>query len=275
MNSDTAKVIGRVWRRGSRALAGPAARASRRCLGVITAVATAEPALALTFDDGPHPESTPALLALLAKYDARATFFMVGELAAKEPRLVRAAAQAGHVIANHSWSHLSFPLLTARERAEQLRRCEQALAPYGSKLFRPPYLHQTVACRWHALRAGYEIVAFSVHVEDWLPRPAEWMSERLVRQARPGAIVILHDNIYRSILPAAEPDRRPMLQALDGALNRLQERFRFVTVPELLRLGRPLRENWYRRGDADLEPALQRYLTEYRQHLITNPPMPS
>jgi peptidoglycan-N-acetylglucosamine deacetylase len=216
--------------------------------------------VALTFDDGPDPESTPAVLAVLDKYGARATFFMIGELAEKHPQIVRAAAAAGHAIANHSWSHLSFPLLTARERYLQLRRCDQALAPYGKKLFRPPYCHQTLGSRWQTLRAGYEVIAFSVHAEDWLARSAEWMVERLVQQIRPGSIVILHDNIYRSILPAAQFDRKPMLRALDESLKRLQDRFQFVTVPELLQYGGPVRESWYRQGPEELQPVLERQL---------------
>jgi peptidoglycan-N-acetylglucosamine deacetylase len=272
MKSDSNSLITRVLRRGSALLASPLGNASKNCLGVLTGVVTHRPVVALTFDDGPHPENTPALLAILAKHDARATFFMIGELAIQYPRVVRAVARAGHAVANHSWSHLSFPLLTARERYEQLRRCKEALAPYGTMLFRPPYCHQSLGSRWQTLCAGYDVVAFNIHVEDWLPRPAEWMSERLVRQTRPGGIIILHDNIYRSALTASEPDRRPMLRALDDALERLQQRFRFVTVPELLRLGQPLRENWYREGQKDMKPALQRYLKEQRQQWNKEPP---
>ena len=70
----------------------PFKRACEKYLGVITAVATDKPVLALTFDDGPHPEYTPALLEILAKYRARATFFMIGELAVQHPDVVRATA---------------------------------------------------------------------------------------------------------------------------------------------------------------------------------------
>ena len=221
--------------------------------------------LALTFDDGPHPDYTPAVLEVLAKFGARATFFMIGELAARHPEIVRAAAQAGHAVANHSWSHLSFPLMTPKERLIELRRCAEALAPYGAKLFRPPYCHQSLGSRWDMLRAGYEVIGFTAHAEDWLPRPAEWMRERLVRQARPGTIVILHDNIYRSVLPEAEPDRRPMLRALDEALRQLREQFRFITVPELLRQGSPIRENCFQRGPQTMQPMLQAFLRDQRQ----------
>jgi peptidoglycan/xylan/chitin deacetylase (PgdA/CDA1 family) len=268
MKIDTSSVITQVLRRSSAMLAAPWTNASQNCLGVVTGVATHRPVVALTFDDGPHPENTPALLAILAKHDARATFFMIGELAIQYPRVVRAVAQAGHAVANHSWSHLSFPLLRARERYEQLRRCKEALAPYGAMLFRPPYCHQTVGSRWQTLCAGYDVVAFNVHVEDWLRRPAEWMSDGLVRQIRPGSIIILHDNIYRSALSASEPDRTPMLRALDDALGRLQRRYRFITVPELLRLGRPLRQNWYRRAEEEMQPALRRHLMEHREQPV-------
>lgn len=265
MNVPSTYLISRTLRRGSAMLARPFVTASQNCLGVVTGVATHRPFAALTFDDGPHPENTPALLEILARHDARATFFMIGELAMRHPSLVRDVARAGHVVANHSWSHLSFPLLTARERYEQLRRCREALAPYGVMLFRPPYGHQTLGSRWQTLCAGYEVVAFNVHAEDWLSRRAEWMSERLVQRIRPGSIVILHDNLYRSTLTGSQPDRQPMLQALDHALERLQHRFRFITVPELLRLGAPRRENWYRLAREDMQDALQRYLMEQRR----------
>ena len=263
-NADKSIAV-RVLRRGSRILMSPFKRTCEKYLGVITAVATDKPVLALTFDDGPHPEYTPALLEILAKYRARATFFMIGELAVQHPDVVRATAQAGHTIANHSWSHLSFPLLTGRERCEQLRRCDEALTPYGAKLFRPPYCHQTPASRWHTLRSGYDVVGFSAHAEDWLARPSAWMRKRLVGQARPGSIVILHDNIHRSVLPLARHDRKPMLVALDHALEQLRESFSFVTVPELLRMGRPIREQWYRRELANMRPALERHLMEQRR----------
>jgi peptidoglycan-N-acetylglucosamine deacetylase len=257
----------RLVRRVSRILAWPFSRAARDCLGVITAVKTNRPMVALTFDDGPNPESTPAVLAVLDKYGARATFFMIGELAEKHPQIVRAAAAEGHAIANHSWSHLSFPLLAANERYEQLDRCDQALAPYGKKLFRPPYCNQTFGSRWHTLRAGYEVIAFSVHAEDWLARSAEWMVEKLAQEIRPGSIVILHDNIYRSILPAVQFDREPMLRALDESLKRLQNRFQFVTVPELLQYGRPVRESWYQQGPEELQPVLERHFIEQSSRL--------
>lgn len=259
------RIAGHVLRGGARRLGSPMSRATERYFGVVRAVATDRPLLALTFDDGPHPDSTTAVLRVLEKHRARGTFFMVGELAARHPDVVRAAAEAGHTIANHSWSHVSFPLLNGRERRAQLLRSAEALAPHGVKLFRPPYLHQTLGSGWDARRAGYDVVGFSIHAEDWLARPAAWMADKLVREARPGAIVILHDNIYRSVLAEAAADRRAMVRALDEALDRLQERFSFVTVPELMRSGRAIRQYWQSRGSAEMQAALERNARDARR----------
>lgn len=265
MHSGSTTFARRLLRRSSTLALAPFSAAARSCLGGIRAVKTNEAVLAITFDDGPHPDHTPAVLEILAKYRAKATFFMVGELALRHRDIVRAAARAGHAVANHSWSHLSFPVMTARECREQLRRCEEALSPHGEKLFRPPYCHLALPSRWQTWRAGYEVVGFSIHAEDWLPRSAEWMSERLVRQARPGGVVILHDNIYRSVLMGAEPDRRPMLRALDLALERLQPQFSFVSVPELLRRGSPVREIGFSGGPPAMQPLLVEQVMEQRR----------
>jgi peptidoglycan/xylan/chitin deacetylase (PgdA/CDA1 family) len=104
---------------------------ARPVLETISSVATTEPIAALTFDDGPHPRHTPKLLEILKRYNAKATFFMVGKVASRYPELVKAVADAGHVIGNHSWDHPSFPSLTRSERLSQVLRCAAALNPYG------------------------------------------------------------------------------------------------------------------------------------------------
>jgi peptidoglycan/xylan/chitin deacetylase (PgdA/CDA1 family) len=263
MRGESNTIIRRAIVAGSARIAGLAARSR---FGAITSVRTDEPVAALTFDDGPHPEHTPALLTLLERHKARATFFMIGEVAQKNLELVRRVARAGHALGNHSWSHLSFPLLTRSECDRQLFSCAKVLSPYGEKLFRPPYCHLTLKNCWAIARAGHRIVAFNVHAEDWLDRDADWMAQRLIERIRPGCIVILHDNIYRSILPSARHDRKPMLDALRMALEALKGRIDFVTVPELLRCGPPVRELWRRQGAADLQPALHRDLERERQH---------
>ena len=110
-----------------------------RRIGVITDVATTAPVAALTFDDGPHPEWTPRLLDLLDRHQAKATFFMVGEMAARHPELVNRIAGAGHAIGNHSWNHPSFPAIRWAERSRQIARCEDTIRVCNAKLFRPPF----------------------------------------------------------------------------------------------------------------------------------------
>lgn len=257
-------VLTAVLRRVGRPFAGLA----RHFAGSIRCVQTNSPVAALTFDDGPHPEFTPQVLEVLNRHKAKATFFMIGESAVQYPDVVRKAAEAGHAIGNHSWSHLSFPLLRPQERLQQIRDCQRVLEPYGQMLFRPPYGHQTWQCRWDTLRLGYEVVAFNVHAEDWIDRDSTWMADQLLKKIRPGSIIILHDNIYRNILANGQPDRTAMLAALQAFLERLENRFKFVTVPELLQQGRAVRDNWYNKGPSELQPALERYLSEQRERVL-------
>jgi len=219
-------------------------------LGTVTGVVTREKVAALTFDDGPHPSYTPRLLDLLAKHGAHATFFMVGMAAERYPEILERAAAEGHCLANHSWDHPSMPRLSGRERRAQLLACARALAPYESKLFRPPYGHQSLASRLDALRLGYRVVTWSGHCIDWRDHDAAWLAGRLREKLRPGAVILLHDALFTMHDPAFE-SREPMLAALDTVLGELAGSYRFVTVPELLEYGRARRKNWYKRGDDD------------------------
>ena len=120
-----------IVKSGMSMLRRPLAFTARALFGTITHFRTADAVAALTFDDGPHPEYTPRLLDMLDRYQAHATFFMVGESARNYPELVQRVANAGHAVANHSWNHRSFVLLSGSERRAQIRECEKAIAPYG------------------------------------------------------------------------------------------------------------------------------------------------
>ncbi len=217
-------------------------------IGAVTHVATDEPAVALTFDDGPNPRFTPRLLEILERHQARATFFMVGIAAARYPELVREVAQAGHAIGNHSWDHASFPLLPRRERIRQLSATAAALAPHGQRLFRPPYGHLDFVSVLTARLAGQDVVTWNAQVEDWLDRDAAALSEQLLARMQPGNIVLMHDAVH-TFTEERYVSREPILAALDQALTKVADQRRFVTVPELMRLGRPLREHWRSQPD--------------------------
>lgn len=232
--------------RGMRPLRRLAAALGRRALGTLTHVATDEPAVALTFDDGPHPDYTPRLLEILARHGARATFFVVGERAVAHPELVRRAAAEGHALGNHTWSHAQLPDLRGAERRREIARCAAAIAPPGAwPIFRPPRGRQTLPSRIDAAIMGQLVVAWSAHAEDWRRHDADWLAARLAARLRPGAILLLHDAIWDALEPGVE-DRGPLLESVDRLLGEASAHTRFVTVPELLVLGRPVMANWYR-----------------------------
>jgi peptidoglycan/xylan/chitin deacetylase (PgdA/CDA1 family) len=245
-----AKAIHKRLPPGVRAFLRRLVAASAGGVGTITHVETREPVVALTFDDGPDPTWTPRLLDVLAAVGARATFFMVGKAAARHRGLVERVAGEGHAIANHSWDHPSFPLLRGRARRAQLRWCQEALAPWGERLFRPPWGHQTPATHLGALLLGYRVVTWSVTAADWLDRGPEELLDDLRERLQPGAIAVLHDALYATN-DARYRDREPTVRAVERLLEEYGGRFRFVTVPELLRTGRPRRWHWYRRSDLD------------------------
>ena len=222
-------------------------RAAERALGTIIRVSTADPVVALTFDDGPHPASTPPLLEILKARRARATFFMLGQAAARYPALVRQVAGAGHAIGNHSWDHPSFPEVSHQERRRQIDACRRAIAPYGERLFRPPYGDQDDLSRLDTLWMRHQVVAWDVDAGDWRGDAPAVVAYRVVARVRAGSIVLLHDG-SEAALRGAPVDKAPMLRALELVLNRLREQFTYVTVPELLRRGRPQRVFWLQRN---------------------------
>jgi peptidoglycan/xylan/chitin deacetylase (PgdA/CDA1 family) len=224
--------------------------ASARVLGTVTHVATREPMVALTFDDGPHPEATPRLLDLLAAHQARSTFFVVGLAARARPDIVRRMVDEGHAVGNHGWDHSSLPLLTRRGRRLQLEWCQETIPEQPWRLFRPPWGHQNLGTRWLAHRLGFEVVAWNTMAEDWRGEPADLLLARVEERLAPGAIVLFHDALFRTD-DRAHRDRGPTLAAVEALLHRHADRYRFVTVPELLTRGRPRRWHWYKRSNPD------------------------
>jgi peptidoglycan-N-acetylglucosamine deacetylase len=194
--------------------------------------------LALSYDDGPNPGETPALLELLAEYDARATFFLIGRWAEREPGLVRELAAAGHALGNHTYSHPTMPLLGAAAVREELERCRGAVEAAGASfstlnggaLMRPPYGRRRPGTLRVLRQEGYAPVTWSVTGYDWRPHePAERIAHRCVR-ARDGDVILLHDGSDRE--PRA--DRSRSLAATRAALEHHSARgARFVTIPEL------------------------------------------
>jgi peptidoglycan/xylan/chitin deacetylase (PgdA/CDA1 family) len=216
-------------------------------VGVVTHVDTHEPIVALTFDDGPHPEWTPRVLAMLERYHAHATFFMVGEMAARHPGLVAAVVAAGHAIGNHSWNHPSLPTVSVLERARQIGRWEAVLGEREPKLFRPPFGDTDGRVQAQLLARGYRVIGWNVSASDWQRLDGAQIFAFVDRVVTPGSIVLMHDHLF-AYAETDEWSREPMLCALELML--IRARFEFVTVQDLLARGRPRGEFWHKRSDA-------------------------
>ena len=148
-------------------------------------------AVYLTFDDGPIPEVTPKVLAILDKYGVKATFFMVGENIDKHPEVFEQVVKAGHAIGNHTYNHMKGWKVSTAEYIANVQKF-----PKETKLFRPPYGRTWVWQRRAVKQLGYEIYLWDVLTRDYNPRRSpEAMLQQIQRQTRPGSIINFHDSI--------------------------------------------------------------------------------
>ena len=160
--------------------------------------------VALTFDDGPHPDSTPGLLAALDAVGQQATFFVCGDRAAAYPGLLRAIRAAGMWIGNHSSTHANLTGLTPEAVAEEITGTQHVVASLtGARptLFRPPYGETSPRIRALAAAAGLTEVLWTVDTRDW----AGADTDAVVRAAgtvAPGGVVLMHDGGYRTTVDA-------------------------------------------------------------------------
>ncbi|MBL8928490.1 MAG: polysaccharide deacetylase family protein [Kineosporiaceae bacterium] len=207
-------------------------------------VVTTEKVLALSYDDGPHPEHTGEILAELAARGIRATFFVLTDAAERHPDLVRAMVAAGHEIGLHGvdhtmltqvrWWQAARAVLTGRRRLERItgRRV---------RLYRPTYGAQGLAQFLAARLAGMEVAYWTVWARDWEDAPAPEVAARAVRASHPGAVILLHDvteDTMDGARAAGSPAALPTFSrgevtalVLDGLLA---EGYRVDTVGHLL-----------------------------------------
>jgi peptidoglycan/xylan/chitin deacetylase (PgdA/CDA1 family) len=185
------------------------------------------PYIAMTFDDGPSATLTPKLLDLLAAHHIKATFFVIGENVAEHPEIVARAAREGHEIGNHSWSHPNFGKMSDEGVRRQLQQTDDAIKSATGKrptLLRPPYGSITAReKRWIHDEFGYDIILWDVDPYDWKrPGPAV-VRNRILKETRPGSIVLSHD-----IHPGT-------IEAMPSTFDALEAKgFQFVTVSELI-----------------------------------------
>ncbi|MEE4196510.1 MAG: polysaccharide deacetylase family protein [Bacteroidales bacterium] len=146
----------------------------------------------LTFDDGPTPEVTPWVLSVLKEYKARATFFCLGEKVEQYPGLFQQVIDEGHVVGNHSYSHLSGWNTRNQEYYKEICKASELI---HSKLFRPPY--GEITCKQiRQLKKEYHLVMWDVLSKDYDPSTLpEQCFKNVVEQSVSGSIVVFHDNL--------------------------------------------------------------------------------
>ncbi len=152
--------------------------------------------VSLTFDDGPDPAATPRVLDILAAHRVTATFFLIGERAARNRTLVRRLTESGHELGNHGWSHQSLWLAGPRRTVDEVRRSYETIAGIAGappRFFRPPWGMTNLALFPVLRELGTPCVFWTVQTEGRRPAPAPVQVSRALRRARPGAIFDLHD----------------------------------------------------------------------------------
>jgi peptidoglycan/xylan/chitin deacetylase (PgdA/CDA1 family) len=192
--------------------------------------------IALTFDDGPNPAVTPQLLDLFDRHSVRATFFLIGKFARTCPQLVKEISARGHLIANHTDTHVNLFLQSSAGIREELARCQDSIAVATQveppRWMRPPYGYRSPLLRGEILRAHMQgVVMWSKICWDWKPQPSERLIARLASVARTerpfGDVVVMHDGDHRAL----GGDRGHVVAALEHWLPRWRDAgMEFVTI---------------------------------------------
>jgi peptidoglycan/xylan/chitin deacetylase (PgdA/CDA1 family) len=200
--------------------------------------------VALTFDDGPNPPYTNGILAVLERERVHATFFVVGRAVAAYPAVVRREVRDGDAIGNHTWDHGHLLVLDASQIQRSLELTNDAIvraAGTHTTLMRPPFGARDWFVLAQARRLGYTPVMWSVPLAgDWENPPPGVIAARILRYVRNGSIIVLHDGNQGILCDRAEPhlcDRSGSVAATRMIVEALKGRgYRFVTIPELIRL---------------------------------------
>ena len=197
---------------------------------VIRSFQTTEPEVWLTIDDGPSPAHTTAMLDLLDRFQARATFFVIGARAEKYPHLITEILSRGHEIANHTYTHPGGTFWAAGPArvAAEIDLCAEMLraAPdRPARLFRAPAGLKNLFVHPELDRRGLALIGWTVRGLDTVLRDPARVASRILRETKPGAIILLHE-AHRV---ATNPEFNPL--CLELTLNALTERGYRCVIP--------------------------------------------
>lgn len=188
--------------------------------GTVWEMDSNEKTLWLTFDDGPVPEVTPIVLELLKEYNAKATFFCVGNNVEKHPSVFEMIIKDGHSVGNHTFNHKNGWKTITKEYLEDVEKCDSRV---NSKLFRPPYGKLKLS-QLRRLKQKYTVVMWSVLSGDFdINQEKEKCLEIVINYARNGSIICFHDSLKA---------KDKMLYVLPGLLGKFsQQGYAFKAIP--------------------------------------------
>jgi peptidoglycan/xylan/chitin deacetylase (PgdA/CDA1 family) len=192
------------------------------------------PLVALTFDDGPS-KYTSQVLDTLAKYDVKATFFMIGNNVDRYPDIARRVASEGHAIGNHTYSHPFWaPVEMPGKFHGELDNAERSIfkaTDQWPRYFRPPHGWRSPWMMQLARKENYTVVTWTVSPDDWQHISARSIEHRVLSKCSAGSIILMHDGIELK----QDPQRQETVAALPVIIAELKSRgYRFVTIPELI-----------------------------------------
>jgi len=160
--------------------------------GALCRIESKEKAVYLTFDDGPIPEATPLVLDILKQYNAKATFFCVGDNVRKYPEIFQRIVNEGHSVGNHTFNHIDGWKTTLKTYTENVEKCTELV---GSKLFRPPYGRIRLS-QFNNLKKKYKIVLWDLLSMDYDTKlDANRCFSIVEKKTREGSILVFHDSI--------------------------------------------------------------------------------
>ena len=235
------------WRRGVRRVADAALGP---LLGSIKGFSTDLPLVALTFDDGPDPEGTRAVLEALADHGAKATFFLLSSRAERHPDICQQIVSSGHQVGFHGPEHRSLrgePFTLVREKMAKGLRSLEAASGVRVDLFRPPFGAQSLASYLAARSLGLEVVVWATMARDWEAAPYWQLADSAVAGVLPGDIVLLHDAFEPGPRGPSQPPVIDRHQVTAEVCQRLRERnLTSVSIRELAASGKAVRTAWFR-----------------------------
>lgn len=183
----------------------------------------------MTFDDGPDPLYTPKLLDILARYDAKATFFVMGEAAQKYPKLLEKIVESGHAIGNHTYSHGHPWIMTAARARDEVGKTThliKSIIGAAPRWFRPPFGRLRNAMRRQAHVEGMTTVLWNHSIIDWGPLGTTKGIKQRMDYIGSGDIVLMHDGKREHNHPEI------MLRCLPDCLRSLHERSVVTATPD-------------------------------------------